>query len=135
MKFDLFSTMKRLFTIVFIIAACPVLAAEHGGEASGPAPMQFVVNIGNSVATMSILQVAIVLEFATPEAEHRLARIKPKVQHRIILLLSGEEIASLQTIKGKKELQERIIKDMNALIDETPETGVKEVFFTSFIIQ
>lgn len=127
--------MKRMITIAFITAAWPVLASEHGGEAAGPAPMQFVVNIGNSVATMSILQVAIVLEFATPEAEHRLARIKPKVQHRIILLLSGEDVASLQTTKGKLELQERIIKDMNSLIDETAETGVKEVFFTSFIIQ
>ena len=127
--------MKRMFVIAFIMAAWPVIAAEHGAEAAGPAPMQFVVNVGDSVATMSILQIAIVLECATPEAEHRLTVIKPKVQHRLILLLSGEEVASLQTTKGKQELQERIIKEMNGLLDETVETGVKEVFFTSFIIQ
>lgn len=135
MKSTLLLTIKRLLTIAFLALAWPTLAAEHGGEAAGPAPMQFVVNIGETVATMNLLQIALVLECATPAAEQRLARVKPKIQHRLILLLSAEKVASLQTTKGKQELQERIVKDLNELIDETPETGVKEVFFTSFIIQ
>ena len=130
------SLAKRFILSLFIIMARPVFASEHGGGgAAGPEPMPFVVNVGNSVETMRVLQVTIVLEFATPEASRRLAEIKPKVQHHIILLLSSEEIASLQTIKGKRELQERMVNDLNGLIDETVETGVKEVFFTSFIIQ
>ena len=76
-----------------------------------------------------------VFEFAKPEATQLIAERKPKVQHRIILLLSGEDIGSLQTVKGKQELQEKIVKDLNGLIDETVETGIKEVFFTSFIMQ
>ena len=102
---------------------------------SGPEPMLFTVNVGNSVETMKVLQVTIVPDFANPEAAHSLAEIKPKVQHRIILLLSSEEIASLQTVKGKQDLQGRLVKELNRLIDETVDTGVKDVFFTSFIIQ
>lgn len=97
--------------------------------------MQFTVNIGDTGSAGKFLQVTMVLEFANPEAEHHLTERKPKVQHRIILLLSGENVASLRTLKGKQELQERIADDLNQLIDETVKTGVKEVLFTDFIIQ
>lgn len=124
-----------------LAAACftpvlPVLASDHGGGgAAGPAPMKFTVNVGNSLSQMRYLQLEIVLEFAKPEAGQHLATMMPKVQHRIILLLTSEEIANLQTTKGKLELQERIAGNLNELLEETPKTGVKEVLFTSFIIQ
>lgn len=136
MKSLIFSMTRLIMSVVLTTLAWPVLAAEHGSSApSGPAPMQFIVNVGNSASTMKVLQVTMVLEFASPEATQRIAEIKPKVQHRIIVLLSGEEIASLQTTKGKQELQEKIVKELNGLIDETVETGVSDVFFTSFIMQ
>ena len=127
--------LKRIVLIVFLLGALPALSSEHGGAASAPAPMQFIVNIGDSVATMRVLQVTIALEFAHAEAAQLLAAIRPKVQHRIILLLSSEQVASLQTVKGKQDLQGRLLSELNGLIDETSETGVSEVFFTNFIIQ
>lgn len=134
----LFSSSMRRFSFIltlFVITALPAFAAEHGGAAAGPEPMQFTVNIGRSVDTMRMLQVTIVPEFAQPEAAHRFAELKPKVQHRIILVLSGEESENLLTTKGKQALQEQLVKELNGLIDEKPETGVTDVFFTGFIIQ
>jgi flagellar basal body-associated protein FliL len=41
----------------------------------------------------------------------------------------------LHTVKGKQDLQARIAKDLNTLVGETEETGIKEVLFTNFILQ
>lgn len=135
MKHLILSLARRFALAFFVMAAVPAYANDHGGGGGGaPQPLLFTVNIGGASA-MKFLQVEMVFEFAKPEAEHHLAELKPKVQHRIILLLSSEELASLQTTKGKLELQERIVDDMNKLLDETVKTGVKEVLFTRFIIQ
>ena len=130
------SFAKHIALTVYLSAAVIAHANDHGGGgASGPEPMQFTLNVGDTGSALRVLQVTMVLEFAKPEAAHQLAEIKPKVQHRIILLLSGENVASLRTLKGKQELQERIADDLNQLIEETVKTGVKEVLFTNFIIQ
>jgi flagellar protein FliL len=127
---------KRFILSLAVIVALPAFAAEHGGGgAAGPEPMAFVVNVGNSAETLRFLQIAMVLEYASPEAAVRVAEIKPKVQHQIILMLSSEEVANLQTVKGKQDLQARIAKDLNALVGETAETGITEVLFTNFILQ
>lgn len=84
---------------------------------------------------MCVLQITIALELASANAAQLLAAIRPKAQHRIILLLSGAAVASLQTVKGKQELQERLLSELNGLIDASSETGVSEVFYTHFIIQ
>lgn len=125
----------RLVLAVFFLLAVPAGAAEHGGGGpAGPEPMQFTVNIGRSAAEMRVLQLTMVFEFADPEMAKHFAEFKPKIQHRMILLLSSEELAVLQTSKGKLELQEKIVGDVNKLLHATTKDGVKEVFFTSFII-
>jgi flagellar FliL protein len=121
----------------FLILACGLFinasqANDHGGGGGGGnAPMKFTTNVGLS----KYLQFEVVLEVAKPEAEAALAGVKPKLQHQILLQLSDETIESLLTLEGKLKLQERIKEIANRLIDETPKTGVKEVLFTSFIIQ
>ena len=138
MKSDVLGALAKRFIMgLVLLMTLPVFAAEHGGggAAAGPEPMSFVVNIGKSAEALRFLQVAMVLEYATPEVAIRFTEIKPKLQHRIILMLSSEEIVNLQTVKGKQDLQARIAKDLNALVGETEETGIKEVFFTNFILQ
>lgn len=137
MKFDVLGALAKRFILgLVLLMTLPVFAAEHGGGgAAGAEPMAFVVNVGNSAETLRFLQIAMVLEYASPEVAVRFTEIKPKLQHRIILMLSSEEIANLQTVKGKQDLQARIAKDLNTLVGETEETGVKEVLFTNFILQ
>ena len=131
--------LRRLVLFCALAAALPTWASEHGGgEAAAPArpePMQFTVNVGDPVADPRYLQVTMEFDYARPEATQKLAAIKPKVQHRLILLLCGEDVGSLRTTKGKQDVQDRIVKELNELIAETPRSGVRDVFFTNFIIQ
>ena len=129
----------KSFLSVFLLACLlqvpAALANDHGGGAAGPAPLKFIVNLGDPANGGKYLQVQMVFEAAGPEAEHLLAVYQPKIQHALILLLSSKDVATLLTLKGKKDLMESIIETVNHLLHETEKTGLKEVFFTSFIIQ
>lgn len=128
--------VSYLALFVCLAAAYPATASEHGGEgAAAPAPMTFLVNVGNSVDDMHVLQTRIVLEYASPEVGARFAAILPKIQHHIILLLCGESVTDLLSSKGKDSLQEKIADDLNKILDETRKTGIAEVLFTDFIVQ
>jgi flagellar FliL protein len=106
------------------------LAGDHGGGGA-PEPMVFTVNLGKD----NYLQFGLIFEGATPEVLHLLAGYKPRLQHEIILLLSGKEADKLRTLAGKKELIEEIIELGNHVIHEDEKTGIKEVLFTKFLIQ
>lgn len=112
-----------------LLLPLPSLAGDHGGGA--PEPTVFTVNLGKD----NYLQFGLIFESATPEADHTLAAYKPKVQHEIILLLSGKEVEKLRTLEGKKELIGEIVELTNHVIHEDEETGIKEVLFTRFLIQ
>lgn len=118
-----------VLVVLALLVPLPSLAGDHGGGA--PEPMVFTVNLGKD----NYLQFGLIFESATPEADHTLAAYKPKVQHEIILLLSGKEVEKLRTLEGKKELIEEIIELANHVIHEDQETGIKEVLFTRFLIQ
>lgn len=113
-----------------LLAPLPSLAGDHGGGGA-PEPTVFTVNLGKD----NYLQFGLIFESASPEADHALAAYKPKVQHEIILLLSGKEVEKLRTLEGKKELIKEIIELANHVIHEDEETGIKEVLFTRFLIQ
>lgn len=128
--------LRRLIPLAFLALATFATAAEHGGGSEKPAgfdPLLFTVNIGESLDRY--LQVTMAFDTAGSEVALKLAAIKPKIQHRIILMLCGESADTLRTAKGKTDLQERIRTEMNELIDEKPKNGVRDVFFTNFIIQ
>lgn len=122
-------TAVLLFSVLSF-GALPALANDHGGG-GGPEPLVFTVNLGSS----NYLQFGLILEAASPEAGHELAAYKPKIQHEIILLLSGKEVNHLRSLAGKKELIDEIVEKANHVIHETEKTGVKEALFTKFIIQ
>ena len=123
-----------VFLMLFMVGSRPLLANDHGGAAA-PEPLKFVVNLGDPARDGKYLQVQMVFEAASPEMEHQLAAYRPKIQHAMILLLSSQSAATLLTLQGKRDLMEHIIETVNHLLHETEKTGVKEVFFTSFIIQ
>lgn len=130
-----FKYLVSFFLLAFLTQAPAVLANEHGGGESGPTPLKFIVNLGDPANGGKYLQVQMVFEGANPEADHELAVFQPKIQHALILLLSSESAETLLTLKGKKDLMANIIETVNHLLHTTEKTGVKDVFFTSFIIQ
>lgn len=119
------------FLAGFGMASAPASASDHGGGGQAAAPIKFITNLGNR----KYMQFDMVLEFAAPEADQELTARRPQLQHRILLMLSDESVESLMPVQGKLKLQEKILEVANKLIGETPKTGVKEVLFTSFIIQ
>jgi len=121
--------------VFFFAAGQPVWASDHGGGGAAPGPIKFVTNLGNPSNGGRYIQIEVVLEAASPEVEHAIGAYKPKIQHAVLLLLSGQEVGKLMTLEGKRELAESIREKANQIIDETAKTGVKEVLFTSFIIQ
>lgn len=126
-----FSKAFAAFLLSSLCAPFPLLASDHGGGASGPETLVFTVNLGSS----KYLQLGLVLETGSPEAAHEVSAFKPKVQHEIILMLSGRDEEKLRTLPGKKELADDIIDAVNHVIHMNQKTGVNEALFTNFIIQ
>jgi flagellar FliL protein len=121
-----------MLVILALFSPLPSLASDHGGGGGGaPEPMVFTVNLGKD----NYLQFGLILEPAKPEAAGSIAAYKPRIQHEIILLLSGKEVAELRTLEGKKKLVEEIIELANHAIHGDEESGVKEALFTRFLIQ
>lgn len=114
-----------------LLSPLPALASDHGGAGGAPEPMVFTINLGSE----NYLQFGLVFETASPEAAHLLATYKPRIQHKIILMLSDKESANLRTLEGKKALIVEITELANKVIEEDEKTGVKEVLFTKFLIQ
>lgn len=115
--------------LLALVLPLPAASSDHGGGGA-PEPMVFTLNLGSGY-----VQFGLVFEGATPEVMPRVAAFKPRIQHRIILLMSGKEAGHLRTLEGKKELIEEIIEIANKVIGETEETGVHEVLFSKFLIQ
>lgn len=125
------------FMVCAMTASSPTFATGHegGNEASSPEPMQFVLNSGKSADSMRYLAVKLVPDYASPEASRKFERIRPRMFHRIILSLSSLDTAVLMTSKGKRDLQESLVADLNGLLSETREAGIRDVFFTDFVVQ
>jgi flagellar FliL protein len=116
-----------------LAVALPLSASanDHGGGGGGPEPMVFTLNLGSS----AYVQFGLIFETGSPEAAHELVVYRPRIQHEIILLMSGKEEGHLRTLEGKKELIEELIEQTNHIIHDDRKTGVTEILFTRFLIQ
>lgn len=129
-------SLKSLLALVFAcLMLLPQAQASGGGGPSGPEPLKFTVNVQGANGASRYLQIEVVFETSAHEAEALLVQYKPRIQHAMILLLSGQDADRLRTREGKHHLVGDIIEAVNKVIEETEKTGVKEVLFTSFIIQ
>lgn len=123
-----------LLGLLSMLAMTPLQASE-GAAVAAPEPLKFVVNLGNPATGGQVISLELVLDGADPEINQSVRTYKPKLQHEILLLLSGETPDNLRTFAGKQDLASRIQELANKVLHETPKTGVKEVLFTKFLIQ
>lgn len=87
------------------------------------------------------LQLMISVEVADISVGDRLKMYMPKLRNNITLLLSTKKASELVTKDGKELLAEEIRDQINDIVEipsvkgKPPQDAVKEVLFTSFIIQ
>ena len=95
----------------------------------------FTVNLDQDTGGQ-YLQVVISLEVADLHMGDKVKTYTPKLRNNVIRLLSGKKASELITKEGKETLAGEIRTLMNEVLEPGAKEGpVKEVLFTSFIIQ
>ena len=118
----------------------PKVDKKKGAKETGPiyvALDQFTVNLVPDNGEQ-FLQIMISVEVEDLHVGDRLKTYTPKLRNNVMLLLSGKKAAELITKAGKEALANEIRDLINEVLDPGAKPGfgpVKEVLFTSFIIQ
>lgn len=113
---------------------------EKGGHAAAPAYVsldRFTVNLVPETGDQ-YLQVELSVELEDLLASEKLKLHMPKLRNQVMLLLSSKKASELNSKEGKEHLAKEMEEQMNlVLAPENKGKGgpVKEVLFTSFIIQ
>lgn len=84
------------------------------------------------------LQVEISVEMEDAHEGEKLKLHMPKLRNQVMLLLSSKKASELNAKEGKETLAKEMRAQINKVLDSTAKDGegpVKEVLFTSFIIQ
>jgi flagellar FliL protein len=125
---------------VEVAADKPKTEKKKGAKEVGPiyiALDQFTVNLAPDNGDQ-FLQVMISVEVEDMTVGDRLKSYTPKMRNNVMLLLSGKKASELITKAGKEALANEIRNLINEVLDPGAKPGygpVKEVLFTSFIIQ
>ena len=91
----------------------------------------FIVNLQDKDADR-YLKISIVLDVQDDKIKAELEKRLPQVKDAITTLLFTKSSSQLRTAEGIEELKEEILKRVNAIL---PIGGVKNVYFTDFVIQ
>jgi flagellar FliL protein len=89
-------------------------------------------------AMEQFVQVTLSVEVSENSVVDQIKAYTPKIRNGVVLLLSGKKATELLTREGKERLAVEIRDQMNLILDPRArgdDTPVKEVLFTSFIIQ
>lgn len=99
-------------------------------------PMEkFVVNLQPEDGEQ-YLQIQFTLQVPTLEQVEVIKANMPKIQSRVLLLLSAKRASELSTPEGKRQLSSEIIAAVNQpFVDKGEPQQVSDVLYTSFIIQ
>ncbi|NML63172.1 flagellar basal body-associated protein FliL [Massilia sp. RP-1-19] len=96
---------------------------------------KFVVNLQPEDGEQ-YLQIQFTLQVATLEQVEVIKANMPKIQSRVLLLLSAKRASELSTPEGKRQLSSELIKSINEpLVAKGEPQLVSDVLYTSFIIQ
>jgi len=91
----------------------------------------FIVNLQDRDADR-YLKISVVLEVQDEKIKMELEKRLPQIKDAITTLLFTKSSSELKTEEGIEQLKEEIIKRINAIL---PIGGVKNVYFTDFVIQ
>lgn len=82
------------------------------------------------------LQVGLTVKARETEVVQEIAKQMPSIRNRILMLLSSKKAAEISGITGKQQLSDQIADEIRQSLDsEDLQEDVREVLFTSFVIQ
>lgn len=82
------------------------------------------------------LQVGLTVKARETEVVQEIAKQMPSIRNRILMLLSSKKAAEISSIAGKQQLSDQITDEIRQSLDsEDLQEDVREVLFTSFVIQ
>ncbi len=95
----------------------------------------FVVNFeGNSAARFLQINVEVMsrkLEYAEHIKKHM-----PVIRNNLVMLFGSQTYDKVNTLKGKEELRQKALTEVQKILEEeTGDTGVEALYFTSFVMQ
>ena len=119
-------------------------AADAGSEEKSgkPAPANyvsleplFVVNFeGNSAARF--LQISVEVMSRKLEYAEHIKKHMPVIRNNLVLLFGSQTYDKVNTLKGKEELRQKALTEVQKILEEeTGDTGVEALYFTSFVMQ
>lgn len=97
----------------------------------------FVVNLANP-DDGRYLQIGITYELKGPAAAEEIKNYTPIIRSRILIVLSSKTVADLTSIEGKQRLMDELVDLARVTLHgdgHDPSKGVRDVHFSSFVIQ
>lgn len=82
------------------------------------------------------LQVGLTVKVWETEVVQEITKQMPDIRNRILMLLSSKKATDIAGIQGKQLLSQQIVEEIKQSLDsEILQEDVREVLFTSFVIQ
>jgi flagellar FliL protein len=83
-----------------------------------------------------LMQLALSVTATNQKVIDTLAKHTPMIRNNLLLLMSSYDPAILQTTAGKEALRARILEEIQRIVEaQAKQKGVKEIFFTGFVMQ
>jgi len=126
-----------LLTAILLCQASFVLAVEDTAGTSGYVSLDepLIVNIF-SLNNVHFMQIKTDFQLKDTALAPLLERHMAAVKHSLLLLFSEKRFFEMKTIQGKLQLRKDALKAVQqVMLDKTGDTTVKNIFFTSLILQ
>lgn len=100
-----------------------------------PLEPAFVVNFAQG-SKARFLQVTLEVMTRRPEVEQQLGKHMPVIRNNLLLLFSSQTQENVSTLDGKEALRNQALETVQGILEqETGDTGIEAVYFTSFVMQ
>jgi flagellar FliL protein len=100
-----------------------------------PMDPPFVVNF-NADTDIRFLQVTVEVGTRDPDVVELVKEHRPAIRNSLVMLFGSQDPYALNTREGKEKLRSDTLSEIQKVMqEETGDTGVENVFFTSFVMQ
>jgi len=100
-----------------------------------PMDPPFVVNF-NADTDIRFLQITVEVGTRNPDVVELVKEHRPAIRNSLVMLFGNQDPHTLNTREGKEKLRSDTLAEIQKVMeDETGDTAVENVFFTSFVMQ